>query len=123
MSKLAQAVTATDTKNRIVIDPLFDSMVSITHQVSGVPVFDPSVAYVYRIEAKFGTQCMVEYQHDGKANYVDEALRNTRKAIIEAVFGEFRQDFYLIHQALWKHELHKAHELLHAFEDKMFQVP
>lgn len=51
-----------------------------------------------------------------------KAIHRSKQSIVEAVFGEFRQDFFLINDALYMRDFDTAAKLLQNLETKMFSV-
>ena len=61
-----------------------------------------------------------EYLKDEYA--LGHAIGRTKNQVIEAVFGEFRQDFRLIEKHLYNYEFEEAATALRRMEDKMFST-
>jgi hypothetical protein len=75
----------------------------------------------YSIGVKFGSSVFV----DEGANYRDaftlvNAVGQVKRSVVEAVFGEFRQDFRDIEQLIYSHNFSAVAKRLRQFEQKMF---
>jgi HAMP domain-containing protein len=126
MSNLVKAIAATDTGDRKLIKEktsrLFQDVFSMRELVEDFGPA-PSVAKLYRIGVTLGSTCVVtetEYLKDEYA--LGHAIGRTKKQVIEAVFGEFRQDFRLIERHLYNYEFEEAATALRRMEDKMFST-
>lgn len=117
MSKLVQAVQATETKWRFAeLNTLFNDMVTIEKEY--VPTNSIITYGEYRVRAIFGSTTKI---HTEQVNEVlPHIIEKVKRAIVEAVFGEFREDFRLLDKAVWERDLDKVSELLQKFEVKMF---
>jgi hypothetical protein len=77
----------------------------------------------YRIGVTLGAQCWVDELEQLKSdNALANAIERTKRQVIEAIFGEFREDFRNIERSLYDSNVEEARVQLHAMEDKMFQV-
>jgi hypothetical protein len=77
----------------------------------------------YRIGVTLGSQCWVDELEQLKSdNALANAIERTKRQVIEAIFGEFREDFRNIERSLYDSNVEEARVQLHAMEDKMFQV-
>lgn len=47
-------------------------------------------------------------------------IQDARTCILEALFGEFREYFHRIRQALYHNDYYDAHKLINDFENQMF---
>lgn len=74
------------------------------------------VAKRYRIEVRLGADA---YIRDGDPVY--EAIKRTKRQVIEAIFGEFRSDFREIEKAIYDYNYEEAGKLLYKMEHKMFE--
>lgn len=59
---------------------------------------------------------------DGDAKALHAAIMQTRRLIIEELFGEFRKPLYSVKAALLEYDFKKAHELIDELLDQMFEV-
>jgi hypothetical protein len=77
----------------------------------------------YRIGVTLGSTCWVDELEQLKSdNALANAIERTKRQVIEAIFGEFREDFRNIERSLYDSNVEEARVQLHAMEDKMFQV-
>lgn len=130
MSQLVKAITATDTGNvRRISDsfsPLFNDLVSITSKIKeSTSFFTPREIckeYVIGVEIKDSVLIADNLSHCNQSqDAIEAAIRMSKLKIIEAIFGEFRQDFYRIQTALNQRDHAKASSLLVEFEKKMYE--
>lgn len=114
MSKLSDAINATKT-NKVYAENSY-SFVSIETGYYPTPLH-----YEYSIRAIFGTKVILcdELIADGA---LETAVHQVKAAVINAVFGEFREDLYLITKHLYKRNTDKALEAVYALQNKMFEV-
>lgn len=81
---------------------------------------------IYSIEAKIGHKVYIDSLTLAKAKsegqVLHEATQNAKKAIVECVFGEFREYFILIGLALHDYDIVKARDLLYKMEQQMFTL-
>lgn len=122
MSRVVAAITATrGDRHRIVAknqNPLFTDMFATTEHIRQSP---DQIETEYRIEVRLGSQCWVgEDIKETYANALTDAVTRTKRQVIEAIFGEFREDFRMIERALYDRNVEQARIALHAMEQKMF---
>ena len=128
MSQIVKAIAAIDTGQRKVFDekkftPLFQDVFESKMQVSEVRDVSLTTAKLFKIGVTLGQSAMVtELEQLGSDDALSEAIYRTKRSVIEAVFGEFREDFMRIQNALYDRDFQKARTLLVAFENKMFEV-
>ena len=123
MSQLAKAILHTDTGERKYIpkglSPLFQDVFDKREEWH--TTYTPDVAKVYRIGITLGNTTMVpEHTSLKDPDALTEAVRRTKEQVIEAVFGEFRQDFRRIEKAIYNFNYEEAGVLLYQMERKMF---
>jgi hypothetical protein len=123
MSKIVDAIMYFDTGERRVLNkrfgtPLFHETVDIKSDYSDYSTND-YIQKVYRIEVKLGNTCLL---NEEQLDYINEAVKRTKNQVVEAIFGEFREDFRMIERAIYEHDFNKAGQLLYKFEYKMFNV-
>ena len=124
MSQLVKAIIAVDTGERKYIpkglSPLFMDVFSGKSEWSSTYVED--IAKVYNIGVTLGCSAMVRESAFIKEGVspMEEAVNRCKKQIIEAVFGEFRQDFRRIEKAIYDHNAGEAGRLLYEMEGKMY---
>lgn len=120
MSKIVQAITASPTGKRTAplmrTNKLFwetfsgkDEFIKDTHSYDGVAT--------YKIDVTLGNTVKVP-ESAGPA--LSEAIKRSKQQVIEAIFGEFREDFRLIERAIYDYDYETAKEALRNMEQKMF---
>jgi hypothetical protein len=115
MSKLSEMIKAAQTnERRCVMNPLINFASSATD----LPALAP-IHYVYSFKAEFGCTATVQYGAKGE---LDAKLKQIRRQVVEAVFGEFREDIHAINRALMNYDTDKATELVGIMYGKMFDV-
>jgi flagellar biosynthesis chaperone FliJ len=127
MSQVVKAITAHDTGNRKIIrdefSPLFQDVFSVKSQIQDLKLTE-GVAKEYRIGVTIGSQVSVSELEiaQGKIDVLQEAIDRTKRHVIEAIFGEFRQDLMMIERALYDRDFQKSRDYLSILEQKMFGV-
>jgi len=127
MSQVVRAIEAHDTGNRKLIKEsfsnLFQDVFNVKSQIKDFQV-NAEVAKEYRISVTIGSQVHVSeldlLQEGGDA--LQEAIHRTKRQVIEAIFGEFRQDLMLAERALYDRDFQKARDYLRILEQKMFGI-
>lgn len=124
MSQVVKAIVATDTGERRVFpkgqSALFQD---VFKAVSTVTEYRHTVGSEYRIGVQLGAKTWVsELETLQSKGALHHAIERTKRQVIEAIFGEFRQDFRMIEKAIWNHEMEEAGKLLHDMERKMFEA-
>ena len=118
MSKLVDAVEAvTDNRRRYKPEKLFAQLVDVKAEFDK----DFSISYQtrYQIRAKIGAAAWID---DGGPTSLERAVEQTKRSIIEAVFGEFRPYFRELQMAIWDGKSDKEiKEILDRFEKQMFE--
>lgn len=121
MSNLVRAVKALATDKRFAnTSQLFDQVVDIKSESTQPIIPAYRQVWEYKITATFGSKVKVFIEESNPPVAINAAISNTKQSIIQAVFGEFRDDFRLVQKALWERDIEKAVTLLNAFEKKMF---
>lgn len=123
MSQIVNAIEAVDTGERklfrkTLYTPLFEEVVDIKstfkHDLS-------DILSVYKINVTLGNTCAINSSLSVHGdNLITEAITRTKRQVIEAIFGEFRQDFRRLEKAIYDQDYNLAGKLLYEFEDKMF---
>ena len=117
MSQLAKAISAVDTDERILIrkklSPLFNDLVNVRHD----SMIDPMIGMKYRIGVKIETSAVIHDPRD-----TELVVNRVRQQIVEAVFGEFRQDIARLSLALNDYDVESARAILDDLSNKMFGV-
>lgn len=126
MSQLVKAVMAHDTGNRTVLQnhfsPLFVDVFEKKEQID--QTYDQAVvAKIYRIGVTLGTQVIVsEFDELQDQDAMALAIERAKRSIIEAVFGEFREDIVQLHNAIYDRDFLKSRSILTKLCEKMFSV-
>ena len=88
-----------------------------------IQTLSPGKELQYRVGVTLGSQCWVDqidlYKTDSALIH---AIERSKRQVIEAIFGEFRQDFRSIERALYDSDIETARVMFHALEDRMFEV-
>lgn len=126
MSQVIKAITAHDTGERKVFhnsfSPLFQDVFNVKSEIQEFRHLS-DVAKAYRIGVTIGAQVYVEeLEMMANENALTSAIERTKRQVIEAIFGEFRQDFMMVERALYDRDFQKARDHLRAFEEKMFST-
>lgn len=123
MSKLSESINPVDTGNRkIMNDSLFNKVVDINHVWERADPSTHSVAKIYRVEARFGAQVVVKDCYEGREaiDSLAQRVHQTRRAVIEAVFGEFRPLMAELSLAISQNDFETASEVYGRIYDQMF---
>lgn len=120
MSKVVNAIMATkEDRRRLKQTKLFQDVFAAREDIQTLA----GTEIQYRIGVTLGAQCWVSETEKLKNDVaVDMAIERTKRQVIEAIFGEFRQDFRSIERALYDSNIEEARVMFHALEDKMFEV-
>jgi hypothetical protein len=127
MSQVVRAIEAHDTGERKIIkesfSTLFQDVFNIKSHIQELNGTE-SVATQYRISVTIGSQVSVsdlDLLQEG-SDALQEAVHRTKRQVIEAIFGEFRQDLMLTERALYDRNFQKARDHLRILEQKMFGI-
>jgi len=123
MSNFIKAVKArktTEFAHLPVKSKLFNHIFSKDESYSDAAGIFPDRATVYDIQVTLGNRAYIPEYSNGTE--LTEAIHRTKRSIIEAVFGEFREDFRLIEMYLYQQEFEKARQALLAMEHKMYST-
>lgn len=125
MSNVVKAIAASDTGERrikSVKSRLFQDVFDMKEQITSTQAHDDVLKH-YRIGVTLGNTCVVsELDVMGNEHALTEAILRTKRQVIEAIFGEFRQDFRIIERHLYNYEFEEAATAVRAMEDKMFST-
>lgn len=126
MSQVVKAIVATDTGDRKIIakglSPLFTDVFQTKSEWHEVRDDTHQVSKVYRIGVKIGAQTMVtDYEYLKDVDVLSEAVKRTKRQVIEGIFGEFRPHIRRIEKAIYDHNPEEAGRLLHEMEHVMFE--
>ena len=122
MSKVVNAIMATkEERRRLKQTKLFQDVFSVREDIQKV---NAGTEIQYRIGVTLGAQCWIEDSLKNKNgdDAIEMAVQRTKRQVIEAIFGEFRDDFRSIERALYDSNIEEARIMFHALEDKMFEV-
>lgn len=123
MSQLGKALQVVDSGDRLLLRPKKSSLFNDTVSIKAESYNDPMVGLRYRVGCKIEASCVVSplsglsYGDKG-----EEATYRVKRQIIEAIFGEFRNDIMRIHSALNDYDVDSARDLLSTLERNMFDV-
>ena len=121
MSQVVNAIMATkEDRRRLKQTKLFQDVFAAREDIQTVTA---GTEIQYRIGVTLGSQCWVsEMEKLRSDDALVNAIQRTKRQVIEAIFGEFRQDFRSIERALYDSNIEEARVMFHALEDKMFEV-
>jgi len=121
MSKVVNAIMATkEGRHRFKQTKLFQDVFSVREDIQTLTA---GTEVQYRIGVTLAAQCWVDEMEKLKNDdAVEMAVQRTKRQVVEAIFGEFRQDFRSIERALYDSDIETARVMFHALEDKMFEV-
>ena len=127
MSQVVKAIIGTDTGRRAVIEdkfsPLFQDVFNTKSEISETHDDYHQVVKVYRIGVTIGSQAMVDESIAAdNPESLPAAIDRVKRQVIEAIFGEFRQDFMQVERALYDRDFQKARDCLRVFEEKMYST-
>lgn len=121
MSKVVNEIMAVKgDRHRLKQTRLFQDVFTTREDIQDV---NAGTEIQYRIGVTLGAQCWVDEVEQLKSDYaVCNAVERTKRQVIEAIFGEFREDFRNIERALYDSNVEDARVQLHDMEKKMFEV-
>jgi len=122
MSKVVNAIMATkEDRRRLKQTKLFQDVFKVREDIQEL---NSGIEIQYRIGVTLGAQCWIEDSLKNKNgdDVIEMAIQRTKRQVIEAIFGEFRDDFRSIERALYDSNIEEARIMFHALEDKMFEV-
>lgn len=116
MSKVVSMIKATDTGRRYMKKEPLSKLITIKESVEQ----DFAVGYntLYRIEVKLGANAIIPVDEPDRLEY---AVDNTKRNVVEYMFGEFRPYFRELSMALWEEDIPAAREIMARFEKQMFE--
>jgi hypothetical protein len=117
MSRLAKNLSASET-GRCFTDVPPMSTLFIQDSISEV---QGNIAHEYRIEVRLGALTLVNKQTNHESNVFTDAIRATRRKIVEEVFGEFRPLIYQINEAIHNRNWSEANQLTSKLYHQMFE--
>lgn len=125
MSQVVRAIESVDTGTRKVLrdsfSPLFQDVFTAKSTIQELRCDE--VAKEYRIGVTIGSQVLVsESEVMANENALGEAIKRTKRQVVEAIFGEFRHELMMIERALYDRDFLKSREYLRILEQKMFST-
>jgi hypothetical protein len=120
MSKVVNAIMATkEHRRRLKQTKLFQDVFAVREDIQTVA----GTEIQYKIGVTLGSQCWVDELEQLKSdNALANAIERTKRQVIEAIFGEFREDFRSIERALYDSDIETVRVMFHALENRMFEV-
>jgi hypothetical protein len=121
MSKVVNAIMATkEDRRRFKQTKLFQDVFNVREDIQELA---SGAETQYRIGVTLGAQCWIDdLDRIKNDDAVGLAVQRTKRQVIEAIFGEFRDDFRSIERALYDSNIEEARVMFHALEKKMFEV-
>lgn len=118
---------AHDTGERKVLgekfSPLFADVFERKEHVEHVHTTEFEVGKKYRIGVTLGAQVFVsEFDTFQNKDAIALAVERTKRSIVEAVFGEFREDMMRLQNAIYDRDFQTSRTLLTNLEQKMFGI-
>lgn len=120
MSQLVKAVQYVDTKDRVIINQGFSRLFQDLIEVKSYSKSDV-VGHKYRIGVKIEATATIP-ESDILIDQVDKTIDRVKRQIVEAVFGEFRQDFERIHMTLNNYDVETARLIVIELQEKMYGI-
>lgn len=125
MSQLVKAIIARDTGSKKLhesFSPLFKAVFNSQERITDSRTTSFEAAKIYEIQVTLGMRATVtESDAFQNSDALSEAILRTKKAVIEACFGEFREDFHLIQAAIYERDFQKARSLVTDLQVKVFE--
>ena len=122
MSRVVKEIKAQGTGRRRTFEgfsPLLEDIISVKSTIETLPF--TYEAKEYQIGVKFSSKVWVsDFEAVRDESALEQAIKRTKRQVIEAIFGEFRTDFMMIERALYDRDFDKARLYLAEFETKMF---
>lgn len=123
MSQVIKAITAKPGDRKRVYDkelsPIFTDVFNVKEDFTK-NVGAMGVQTLYRIGCNIGMDAWIDDPGVDGESSIEDALQRTRRAVIEAIFGEFRGQFYRIEKAFYDRDYEQARSLLNQLEVSMF---
>ena len=115
MGKLAKAITAGDTRRRVLLTP--SPMIRVDE---GFTELGPNgcMGTVYRVGVSLSTQVVV--RDDRHSIDMPRAIQSAKEKILYEVFGEFVEKIIDIRHALYNYDWDTAQKKLGQLQDAMF---
>lgn len=118
MSELIKQVKAYQTNTR---KPFIGKMDDLLTVDSGFSPLAGRVATQYRLKVELGCDVMIQ-EGPNMGERAERALVEVRHSIIQAVFGEFREDLCRIKHLAYNFDSDGVIDAVRALENKMFEA-
>ena len=118
MSNLAKELRETRL-NRKVVNNSFNQVVTIDDEFSTSPI---NALTVYRVGATIESHICVDTSVSDYGEDLTEAVWQAKRAIIDAVYGEFREPLVMINLNLMNRDYENAKRELEKLERQMFEL-
>jgi hypothetical protein len=122
MSRLAKNIIVSKTGRRFTDEP---PMSTLTTQAAVLDAPYNNIAHEYHLEVRLGASTLVNdaiaEQSSPDSNIFTDAIRATRRKIVEEVFSEFRQLIYQINDAIHNRDWSEASRLTGKLYQQMFE--
>lgn len=116
MSKVVSMIKATDTRRRSMQRQPLSKMFNMKENVETDVAFNYNI--MYRIKVELGANAFVPMDDQDRLEY---AIEDTKRNVIEYMFGEFRPYFRELSMALWEEDIPAAKAIMARFEKQMFE--
>jgi len=116
MSKVVSMIRASGTGRRSLKKERLSKIMNIYENVE--TTLETKFNTEYRIDVRLGAKAIVAAYDDDHLKY---AIEDTKRNVIEYIFGEFRPYFRELSMALWDEDTKAAMEILERFEKQMFE--
>lgn len=122
MSRLAKHLKPSSTGRRSIEYGLMPSLDVREMAANSAEAAAPTVLSEYAIEARLRATCLIDDRSAQQADSVwEDAVRSTRRKIVEEVFGEFRPMLYQLNEATHKRDWAAVNRGLRQIYDTMFE--
>jgi hypothetical protein len=102
--------------------PDYKPLSLVSASVTKVDKLDLDYRQEYRIEARIGGRAWLDSLQANVPSLVEEVQRSMRRAVVEQVFGEFREPLARLTMAILSHETEEAAEIVRDIRHTMFDV-
>jgi len=116
MSKVVSMIRASGTGRRSLKKERLSKIMNIYENVE--TTLETKFNTEYRIDVRLGAKAIVAAYDDDHLKY---AIEDTKRTVVEHIFGEFRPYFRELSMALWDEDTKAAMEILERFEKQMFE--
>jgi hypothetical protein len=116
MSKVVSMIRASDTGRWSLKKERLSKIMNIHENVE--TTLETKFNTEYRIDVRLGAKAIVAAYDDDHLKY---AIKDTKRTVVEYIFGEFRPYFRELSMALWDEDFPAAMEIMTRFEKQMFE--